>query len=138
MDVSTPAVLKRTREDNPTNPISQLLDYDSHEHGDEDDSEGEVLSEAETTQLKTQNWNLVRRYEELLTECDVLEAKVTRLLQKLENNPDDEDVQDVIVGAQSSLQTKRQAMRRLFSTVEDNCQRLQEVIDIYLPYDHVT
>jgi DNA-binding transcriptional regulator GbsR (MarR family) len=137
MDVSTSAVLKRTREVNPTNPVSKLFDHNSPDHEDEDDNEGEVLSEAETIHLQTQTWKSVRRYEELLTECDVLEAKVTRLLQKLENNPDDEDVQDVIVGSQSSLQTKRQAMRRLFSIVEDNCQRLQEVIDIYLPYDHV-
>ena len=115
-----------------------LLDYESHEHEDSDNSEGGGLSETESTRLQTENWNLVRRYEELLTECDVLEAKVTRLLQKLENNPEDEDVQDIIVGAQSSLQTKRQAMRRLYSTVEDNCQRLHEVIDIYLLYDHVT
>jgi hypothetical protein len=93
MDVSTFAVLKRTREVNPTNPVSKLFDHNLPDHEDEDDNEGEVLSVPDT--------------------------------------------RDTLGGAQSSLHKMQQAMRRLHSTIEVNCQQLNEEVDVYLPYEDV-
>jgi DNA-binding Xre family transcriptional regulator len=109
----------------------------SNDPGEGDDDTSVGLSESEVTRLQTNDWKFVRRYEQLAGECDDLESKISRLCRSLEDNPDDPDTLDSLGGAQSSLHKMQQAMRRLHSTIEANCQQLNEAVDEYLPYDDV-
>jgi DNA-binding Xre family transcriptional regulator len=137
MDVLNPSLLKRSRDmsSSPTPTVGSVVGSNDPEEGDDATSVG--LSESEVTHLQTNNWKFVRRYEQLAGECDDLEAKISRLCRSLEDKPDDPDSMDSLGGAQSSLHRKQQAMRRLHSTIEANCQQLNEAVDEYLPYDDV-
>jgi DNA-binding Xre family transcriptional regulator len=137
MEVLNSSVLKRSRDtsSSPTPTVGSVVGSNDPVEGDDDTSVG--LSESEVTRLQTNNWKFVRRYEQLAGECDVLESKISRLCLSLEENPDDPDTLDTLGGAQSSLYKMQQAMRRLHSTIEANCQQLNEEVDEYLPYEDV-
>ena len=137
MDVLTSSLLKRSRDTSSSPAPTVGSDVGSNDPEEGDDDTSVCLSESEVIRLQTNNWKFVRRYEQLAGECDVLESKISRLCHSLEENPDDPDTLDNLGGAQSSLYKMQQAMRRLHSTIEGNCQQLNEEVDEYLPYDNV-
>jgi DNA-binding Xre family transcriptional regulator len=137
MDVLNSSFLKRSRDMSSSPPPTVGSVVGSNDPGEGDDDTSVGLSESEVTRLQTNNWKFVRRYEQLAGECDVLESKISRLCQELEYNPDDPDTRDTLGGAQSSLHKMQQAMRRLHSSIEVNCQQLNEEVDVYLPYEDV-
>ena len=125
----TNSALKRTRDD-----FRDEQDSTSVHSKSNDDWDYEVAyHEVDFADIRATNKRLGERFEQLLMDVHLLEAKHTRLCQRFEEAPS-ETTQDELSATQSALQVKRAAMGNLQATVEANCQILHEDLVLYIPY----
>ena len=92
-----------------------------------------IYQEFDVQEIHEANKRYAQRFETLLVELHMLEAKSVRLSQSFEAAPS-ETAQDALVATQMAITSKRSALKNIRAAVEANCNNLNEDMLLYIPY----
>jgi hypothetical protein len=129
MEITTSGINKRIRE----NTALGTARVEVSDNWEDDPQEEE--EHIPVDQLRADNEKYAARFQKLLMDVTRYEAACSRLSQDLAKTPADTGLQDSLAGSQSMLQSTKIAMHKIYKSVEDNCDLLQENVTFYIPYD---